>query len=235
MKGRQHSPPNQSISWQLAVSDCKQNTGRLNPGDYVQVRFQLIDDPSGADVLWSKVIEYIPQRREYCAKIDESPKVIVDMPKDYQFMFRPRNAIDFIKQNHDGLVLVGVWARHWGKYKKFNEEDFPIQTSMTQILKIHELGVMGDGCYRGGQAIRQINQGISYKDKDSKQVKFDKAWKLIGEMSKRILWFHYVSGGTLMEKVNALGISVHDFFPTLRAAKTEVLSVISRNGDSHNG
>lgn len=221
-----------NMSWALVPSTHPLKFKMLQPDDYVQVRFESGDEPIVADVLWAKVIEFHRTRKLHWAVIDDTPQSIKAMPSDYQFMFSPCHVIDTITHDRDGIALVDLWGKSWGQYKRFDESDYPIQTSMSAIVDIKELGVMGDGCSH--RATRPIHRGIAYKQKSEQQFKFDKAWKRISKQSKIALWVHYVADATLREKVNALGITVHKYFPLLRSAQDEIWRYLRREG-SPNG
>ena len=152
------------------------------------------------------------------------------MPLDYQLMFKSCHVVDCIAHDRDGIALVDDWGKPWGWYRRSQESDFPIQCSFDQIRNKGDFGVLGDGCYRGKQALRQFNKGISYKNNTQNHQKFEKAWKLCRERNQRILFVHYVVEAALMEKVAALEITVHKYFPALRIAQEEILGKIVSNG-----
>ena len=217
-------------SWSLAQADTPKKFDSLMRGDFAQLRFVTTGASPGSENLWVKVIGPTNKRNEYWAVLDDKPEIIKDMPLDYQPMFKPCHVVDFIAQDLDGLALVDLWGRFWGWYKQSDESDYPIQCSFGQIQDRGDFGVLGDGCFRGNKELRQFNRGISYKNNSEPQFKFDRACKSICKNSGKILFVHYVVKATLKEKVAALGITVHEYFPTLRVAQEEILTVIVRNG-----
>ena len=169
------------------------------------------------------------------------PDLIADIPIDYQPIFKPCHVVDCITYNGDGatdhdvgFALVDAWGKPWGWYKRSDEGDYPIQCSFGQIQDRHDLGVLGDGCFLGSKALRQFNRGIAYKNTSKQQQEFEKAWKSSSDYSQKVLWAHYAVKATLLEKVAALAITVHEYFPTLRIAQEEILGAIVKNGAAPN-
>ena len=220
-------------SWNLAKSDAPKKFDSLMAGDFAQLTF--VSTGAISEDLWVKVIGPTNKRDEYWAVLDDRPELITDISIDYELIFKPCHVVDRITYNGDGVALVDLWGMYWGEYKRSDEGDYPIQCSWTQISNSHDVGVMGDGCFRGNAAIRRFNSSISYKEKVERQTKFDKAWNLVGERNRAILWMHYASDGMLPEKVSALHITVHEYFPTLRTAQEEIWSVIKGRGLASNG
>ncbi len=217
-------------SWKLAKADTPKKFDSLMCGDFAQLIFVTTKKPGLSEDLWVEVIGPTNNRDEYWAVLDDKPELITDMPVDCQFIFKPCHVVDFIAQDLDGLAVVDLWGTEWGWYKQTDESDFPIQCSLTILRSSRHLGVLGDGCYRGNTAIRQFNKSISYKNKKRQAQKFDEAWKSISEYRQRVLFVYYVISdkATLLEKVAALGITVHEYFPTLRAASEEIWSALKQ-------
>ena len=199
-------------------------------GDFAQLKFVTDGVSPVSECLWVKVIGRTNKRNEYWAVLDDKPELITDMPLDYQPIFKPCHVVDFIAQDCNGIVVVDLWGADWGWYKRTDESDFPIQCSLTTLRDSRHLGILGDGCKRGNTPIRQFNKGISYKDKKRQAQKFDKAWQSISEYSQRVLFVYYVISdkATLLEKVAALGITVHEYFPALRAAREAIWTVLKQ-------
>ncbi len=217
-------------SWSLAQADKPKKFDSLMRGDFAQLKFITTEKPGVSEDLWVKVIEPTNKRDEYWAALDDEPAFIKEMPLGCELMFKPCHVVDCIAHDRDGIALVDLWGTDWGRYKRSDESDNPIQCSFGQIQDRGDFGVLGDGCFRGNKALRQFNRGISYKNNNEQQVKFDKASKSVCKKSKKILFVYYVVKATLKEKVAALGITVHEYFPTLRVAQEEILTVIVRNG-----
>ena len=228
-------------SWQLVKVDIPKKFDSLMRGDFAQLKFVTTGPSLVSECLWVKVKEFVVGRGEYWALLNDKPELIKDIPPDYELMFKPYHVVNFIVQDLDGLALVDLWGKRWGWYKRSDESDYPIQCSLTTPRDSRHLGILGDGCFRGNQPIRKFNKGISYKNKKEQDQRFDKAWKSISEHSQRILFVYYViSDGvplleevdcqkaTLLEKVAALGITVHEYFPTLRAAREEIWTALKR-------
>ena len=223
------------LSWALTKPDAPKKFDSLVAGDFAQLKFAGAAAPDLSENLWVKVIGRTNNTDEYWAVLDDKPELIVDMPLDCQPIFKPCHVVDCITYNDDGIVLVDLWGKYWGEYKRSDEGDYPIQCAFGQIQDRGDFGVLGDGCFRGSKALRQFNKGISYKSNSKQQQEFDKASKSISERNQKVLWVHYVVEATLKEKVSELGISVRDYFPTLRTAQEEIWSVIKGNGLASNG
>ena len=217
-------------SWKLARSDALKKFDSLMREDFAQLRFVTIDGTPVSEDLWVKVKEFVVGRGEYWAVLDDVPELINDMPLGCEVMFKACHVVDCIAHDRDDIALVDFWGTDWGWYKRSEESDFPIQCSFGQIQDKGDFGVLGDGCYRGKTAIRQFNKGISYKSKRKQVQKFDEAWKAISEHSREVLFVHYVVEAALMEKVAALDITVHEYFPALRIAQEEILGKIVTSG-----
>ena len=217
-------------SWKLAKADTPKKFDSLMRGDFAQLRFVTIGASPISECLWVKVKEFVFGSGDYWAVLDDEPEIIKDMPLDYQPMFKPCHVVDFITQDLDGIALVDLWGWSWGWYKQSDESNYPIQCSFGQIQDRGDFGVLGDGCFRGSKELRQFNRGISYKNNSKPQLKFDRACKSVCKKSGKILFVHYVVEATLKEKAAGLGITVHEYFPTLRVAQEEILGVIVRNG-----
>ena len=129
-----------------------------------------------------KVKEFVVRRGEYWAVLDDEPESIVGIPLDYQLMFKPCHAVDCIAHDRDGIALVDDWGGEWGWYRRSQESDYPIQCSFGQIQDRGKFGFLGDGCFRGNKPLRQFNKGISYKNNNQEQQKFEKVWKLCREL-----------------------------------------------------
>ena len=214
--------------WKLAKIDSPKRFDSLSRGDFVHVR---IASGQHSEDLWVKVIGPTNKRDEYWAALDDTPALITDMPLHYQVAFNPCHVIDFIAHETDRLEMIELWGDAWGSYKRIDESDFPIQTSMTQIQNKGDLGVLGDGCFRGNTALKQFNNGISYRERIKQQSRFERAWKLVSKRSQLVLWVHYVADETLTKKLDALEITAHEYFPTLRKAEEEIWSIIKRSDD----
>lgn len=233
-------------SWELANADTPKKFNSLMRGDFAQLKFVTTAKPSDCENLWVKVIGRTNKRNEYWAEMDDVPRLIKDMFANYekrsgqwvylgqqrnsQCVFKPSHVIDFIARDSDDIALVDLWGVDWGWYKRSEESDFPIQCSFGQIQDRHDIGVIDDGCYRGKTALRQISRGIAYKNNNERHIKFDRALKSICKKSREILWVYYVVQAPLREKVDALEITVHEYFPALRIAQEEILAVIVRDG-----
>ena len=214
-------------SWSIAKTDTPKKFDSLMRGDFAQLNFVTTEKPGVSENLWVKIIKPTNKRDEYWAALDDKPELITDMPLDYQPVFQPCHVVDFIAQDPiDGLALVDFWGTDWGRYKRFDESDFPIQCLFGLIQDRGDFRFLGDGCFRGNRAIRQENKGISFKNNNKNQQMFDKASKLISERSRKALFVYYAVKGTLKEKVAALNITVHEYFPTLRIAQEEILAMI---------
>jgi len=228
------------LSWTITKPDPPKKFDSLMAGDFAQLTFTSTGAIS--EDLWVKVIGPTNNLDEYWAVLDDVPELIADIPIDYQPVFKPCHVVDCITYayagvagNVVGIVLVDLWGGHWGEYKRSDESDYPIQCSFGQIQDRGDFGVLGDGCFRGSKALRQINRGIAYKNNIRQQQEFEKAWKSSSEYNQKVLWAHYAAKATLPEKVAALGITVHEYFPTLRVAQEEIWSVIKGDGLASNG
>ena len=217
-------------SWKLAKADTPKKFDSLMRGDFAQLKFVTTKKPGLSEDLWVEVIGPTNNRHEYWAVLDDKPELITDMPVDCQFIFKPCHVVDCIAQDLDGLVLVDFWGADWGRYKRSDESNYPIQCSFGQIQDRGDFGVLGDGCFRGNKTLRQLNKGISYKNNNKTQSMFDRALKSVSKNSREILIVHYAIKSTLKDRVAALDITVHEYFPTLRVAQEEILGVIVRNG-----
>ncbi len=222
------------LSWTITKPDAPKKFDSLMAGDFAQLRFAGADAPRVIEDLWVKVIGATNNRSEYWAGLDDVPELIANIPIDYQPVFKPCHVVDCITYNGDGVAVVDLWGKYWGEYKRSDESDFPIQCSFGQIQDRHDFGVLGDGCFLGSKSLRQFNKGISYKKTSKNQQEFEKAWKSSSEYSQKVLWAHYATKATLTEKVAALGITVHEYFPTLRIAQEEILGAIVKNGAAPN-
>ena len=217
-------------SWTLAKADPPKKFDALMRGDFAQLRFVTVSESPVSENLWVEVIGPTNHCNEYWAVLDDKPELIADMPLDYEPIFKPCHVVDFITYDRDGTALVDYWGKFWGWYKRSEESDYPVQCAFGQIQDRHDLGVLGDGCFRGNKALRQRDRGISYKNNSEQGQRFDKAWKSISQCNQKVLWVHYAAEATLKEKVAVLGITIHEYFPTLRVAQEEILGVIVRNG-----
>ncbi len=222
-------------SWKLAKADTPKKFDSLMRGDFAQLKFVMTEKPGVSENLWVKVIGHTNNRNEYFAVLDDVPDLIADIPINYRPIFKPCHVVDCITYNGDGVALIDLWGKYWGEYKRSDEGDYPIQCSFGQIQDRHDFGVLGDGCFLGSKSLRQFNKGISYKNTRKYQQEFEKAWKSSSEYSQKVLWVHYAIKATFPEKVAALGITVHEYFPTLRIAQEEIWSVIKGNGLASNG
>ncbi len=216
-------------SWSLAQADTSKKFESLMRGDFAQLKFITTEKPGVSEDLWTEVIGPTNNRDEYWAVLDDQPELITDMPLDYQPIFKPCHVVDFIAQDLDGLALVDLWGKRWGWYKRSDESDYPIQCSLTAPRDSRHLGVLGDGCFRGNKPIRHEYRGISFKNNN--EPRFDKARKSTSERNQKVLWVHYAAIATLKEKVTALGITVYEYFPTLRAAQEEIWAVLKRDSE----
>ncbi len=217
-------------SWKLAKADTPKKFDSLMRGDFAQLKFVTTEKPGVGEDLWLKVIKPTNNRDEYWGVLDDKPDLITDMPVDYQPIFKSCHVVDFIAQDLDGPALVDLWGADWGRYKRSQEGDYPIQCAFGQIQDKGDFGVLGIGCFWGNKELRRKNKGISFKNNNKTQSMFDRALKSVSKNSREILIVHYAIKSTLKDRVAALGITVHEYFPTLRAAQEEILGVIVKNG-----
>jgi len=241
-----------TLSWTITKLDSPKKFDSLMAGDFAQLRFSGADAPRVIEDLWVKLIGLTNKRNEYWGDLDDKPELIVDMPIDYQPIFKPCHVVDYITYNCEGMTLIDLWGRRWGDCKRLDESNYPIQCAFGQIQDRGGFGALGAGCFRGNQALRNESndtfyfkrghefagarvKGDIYKSNSEPQSKFDRAYKAVCKKSSEILLVHYAIEATLRDKVAALGISVYEYFPTLRVAQEEIWSVIKGNGLASNG
>ncbi len=237
-------------SWSLAQADTPKKFDSLMRGDFAQLKFLTTEKPGVSESLWVEVIGRTNNRDEYWAVLDDKPELITDMPVNYQPIFKPCHVVDFIAQDRDGLALVDLWGQFWGRYKCSHENDYAIESAFGLIQDSGDLGVIGSACFRGNKALRHESKDAFYFKrghwfagarvkseslKRNSEPQFDRAYKAVCKKSSEILLVHYAIKATLKDRVAALDITVHEYFPTLRDAQEEILGVIVRNGVGQHG